>query len=361
MATYFFRNAGASWGTAANWSLTDGGGATGAVPTAADTANFTVNSGNCTVDTSSRVCLNLNFTGYTNTITMTNSITVSGNLTLSATMTIAGTSGLTLNSVTPTITSNTKTWPNNLTFNALNQVVTLADNWTVGGNWLCNQSTSTFNGNIMNVAGNFTTTGAMNNGTTKFVLNGTGTWSGAQALRNDIEINTAGTITLSGTVLFATKTLTLTLGTLSVGTSILSLSGSCTVTINNTGFTMNALSFTGSATFGGTNGWTTAAFSCTTAGTTITLASTITYTITTTMTVTGTIASPVLIKSSVGGSRAILTLNNTASATADCFCNATDIDSSLGQTIISFAATLSNTLNWNVLTAPKTISYGIIS
>jgi len=48
MATYYFRNVGTDWGTAANWSLTNGGGATGAVPTASDDALFTINSGNCT-------------------------------------------------------------------------------------------------------------------------------------------------------------------------------------------------------------------------------------------------------------------------------------------------------------------------
>ena len=57
MPTYFFRNTGdTNWGTATNWSLTDGGGATGQVPLATDIARFSNNSGNCTVNGSNRVC-----------------------------------------------------------------------------------------------------------------------------------------------------------------------------------------------------------------------------------------------------------------------------------------------------------------
>jgi len=44
MANYYFRNTGADWNTASNWSLTDGGGATGVVPTASDVAYITLNS-----------------------------------------------------------------------------------------------------------------------------------------------------------------------------------------------------------------------------------------------------------------------------------------------------------------------------
>jgi hypothetical protein len=96
-ASYYFRNAGVNWGTAANWSLTDGGGATGAVPLSTDLVYFTTNSGNCTLDASNKVCKAINFTGYTNTITFTNSLTVSGSVILSTGMGFAGSGTLTIN------------------------------------------------------------------------------------------------------------------------------------------------------------------------------------------------------------------------------------------------------------------------
>ena len=60
MATYYFRNTGnTAWNTASNWSLTDGGGPTGVVPTATDDAYFTSNSGSCVVAGTVGVCTNL--------------------------------------------------------------------------------------------------------------------------------------------------------------------------------------------------------------------------------------------------------------------------------------------------------------
>lgn len=96
-ASYYFRNAAVNWGTSTNWSLTDGGGATGAVPTSSDLVYFTVNSGNCTLDASDKVCKAINFTGYTNTITFTNNLTVSGSIILSTGMSFAGSGTLTIN------------------------------------------------------------------------------------------------------------------------------------------------------------------------------------------------------------------------------------------------------------------------
>jgi hypothetical protein len=118
-----------NWGTAANWTQ-------GTVPTAADghVTTFDASSPNCTVNTSSRVCNNLDFTGYTNTITMTNQITVSGNVTLVSTMAsrVAGAGALLINA-TSTMTSNGGTWPNALTIQGISQTYTLADNWVVTG------------------------------------------------------------------------------------------------------------------------------------------------------------------------------------------------------------------------------------
>ena len=81
MAIYYFRNTGnTDWNTASNWSLNDGGTASGAIPTTTDDAYFTSNSGNCTVNTATRVCANLIFSGvgagdYSGTFTLNNTLT----------------------------------------------------------------------------------------------------------------------------------------------------------------------------------------------------------------------------------------------------------------------------------------------
>ena len=82
-----------NYGTAGNWSLL-------AVPTANDgnTATFGATSPACTVNVAS-VCNSIDFTGYTNTITMTNTITVgsgaSGTITLgTTTVNVSGVSAL---------------------------------------------------------------------------------------------------------------------------------------------------------------------------------------------------------------------------------------------------------------------------
>ena len=99
MPSYYFRSTGSTaWNLASNWSLTDGGLATGAVPTNADDAFFSNNSGNCVLNAASLVCKTLDFTkgtGYSNIFTLTNGVTVSGNITLSSAMTITGTGTLT--------------------------------------------------------------------------------------------------------------------------------------------------------------------------------------------------------------------------------------------------------------------------
>ena len=158
MAIYFFRNTGdVNWGTATNWSLSDGGPADGAVPTAADDARFTANSGNCTTNASARVCLTLNCTGYTNTLTLTQVLTVGGNITLSGTMTIAGASQLRI-SASGTVTGNGCNIPNfrigvTVSLNCILADVLSIDNLLIGGN---NATTFTINGNSININGNLT-------------------------------------------------------------------------------------------------------------------------------------------------------------------------------------------------------------
>jgi hypothetical protein len=217
MATYYFRNVGTDWNTASNWSLTDGGGATGAVPTAADDAYFTSNSGNCTISTASRVCLTLIFSGvgagnYTGTFTLNNTLTVSGNITLSSGMTFAGTSTITINA-NSTITSNTKVFPCNITISGA-RTITLGDDVYVTGNISTTGAvgnTVTFNNNTLYVAGNFGTfnIGMIITNNSNVVMNGTGTFSVSTAFSATIRgtgtfsFDTTGTITILTSTFFA--------------------------------------------------------------------------------------------------------------------------------------------------------------
>lgn len=242
MAVYYFRNNTASWNTAANWSLTNGGGATGAIPTAADDVIFTNLSGACTVDTASAVCKTITFTTYTNTITMTNSITVSGNVTLGASMGISGT-GLLRPNATGTLTSNGKVWSSGMDLRGIS-TFTLADNWVITGSLLIGLSTETIviNGAFsFSVGGNLTIgTSTTVSGAATIILNGTGTVTTTGQLRNNLTINTAGTITFSGTISYNTGTLTYTAGTVTTTGSTLSIAGS--TTLNTAGITWNNIS-----------------------------------------------------------------------------------------------------------------------
>lgn len=131
-----------NWGTATNWD-------TGALPVAAAAgtdAIFDSASLDCTVNVAG-VCRNLNFTGYTRTITINNNITVGSTssanqnhaVTLSPTMGIGGTAGfLTRANGVTTLTSNGRQWPNGVGLNsvivATNSTIALVGNWTNLGN-----------------------------------------------------------------------------------------------------------------------------------------------------------------------------------------------------------------------------------
>lgn len=164
----------------------------GIAPSSTDTIDFTATSGQLTVNTIFTIA-GIDFTNYVNTLTMSAVLSVNGNVTLVAGMTITGASGLTV-STTATLTSNGKTWPNNLTFSGTSQTYTLADNWTVNGTF--SVGNSIVNGNIINLVGNLSVTASMTSrGTTVMNFAGTSTWTGNVYLRNSITVN--GNLTLS--------------------------------------------------------------------------------------------------------------------------------------------------------------------
>jgi len=240
MADRYFINGGIdnNWGSTANWSATSGGTGGASIPTAADAVFFDANSPNVTVNASNRVCLSLNFTGYTNTITMTFNITVSGSVTLATAMGIAGT-GTLIVIATSTLTSNGRTWPNALTLSGA-VTYTFGDNWTVSGLVTigASSSTITFNSNRITCNGGLTNTAGTGSltGTATFVLGG-GTFTVSQTGGGiGFNIEYAGNITFSsganlrivgGTHTYISGNVTF------AGAHTLSLSGSCTFNTSN--------------------------------------------------------------------------------------------------------------------------------
>ena len=390
MASYYFRNTGSvAYNLASNWSLIDGGGATGVVPTSSDDAFFSNNSGNCVLNAASLVCKTLDFTkgtGYANTFTITNPITVSGSVTLSSTMTITGTQYININA-TATLTSNGKTWTGG--FGLTNAVtVTLADNWVITGNINITTGAIVINGNQITLNGGMTIGGAAPSlsGTTTLVFgNGTFSGAGSNGVSNNITINSAGSVSVgtSGSPFILTGgTFTYTAGTITQ--AYLNLNGAA-FTFNTSGMTFNAITTGGftspstitlasiwnvtsytvgfssasnqNLTFAGTAGFNIGTLISNQANKTITLVSGVTYNINTSITsLFGTSANHNKIISSIGGIKSILTLNQGATQDLS-FVDGTDIDSSNGQSIWSYKGTLTRTINWQQLpTEPKTIA-----
>ncbi len=157
----------------------------GAFVTTIGTLNY---SSNCTLAAGASIVV----TGAT-TFTQTCTVFSGGTVTL-ASATLSTGSVLTIASSNVTVTGTTTV--------SVASSISGVFNWTTGG---------------------LTTTNNLT-GTSTIVFGGTGTWTGAAgSLANNCTINTAGTLTLSGTILYTTGTITYTAGTVSVGTSILSI------------------------------------------------------------------------------------------------------------------------------------------
>jgi len=275
MANKYWIGGGANtnWATSANWSLSSGGAAGGGIPTSADVANFTgvgVNAnGVSTISATITVGGLIITSGFTGTITHNAVLTCSATLTLGANYTISGTSSMTINLAT-SMTSNGKTWPNNMTMTGASTIKTLVDNWTIAGT-LTVSSTTVLNGNNLYVAG-MTMTSPIS-GTTHIHFSGTGTWSGTQAIGNNVTFE--GNTTITGTVGYSVGTMTYSSGTLTTTGSVLTLSTTPTLNTpgvhwydvqvsNSTTITLNAkllidnvlsTAATQNVVFAGTYGW----------------------------------------------------------------------------------------------------------
>ena len=221
---------GGNWNAVTTW-------VGGVVPSPTlDTVAFTATSGNLTVNVAS-TCIGIDFTNYVNTITFTALLTINGFVNLgTGGYTQVGASGIQV-AGTFTLTSGGVTWSRLWTF-AGGGVFTLADNWNFTG--ILNFSNTgglNINGNTINTLNLTSTSASAVSGTTNIVFNGTGTWSNTStgAVRNNITINTTGTLTISGNVYYNTGTLTYIAGTVVSTGSVLNIS--LATTINTSGMT----------------------------------------------------------------------------------------------------------------------------
>jgi len=142
-------------------------------------------------------------------------------------------STLTLLSAT-TLNTGGMTW-NNVQLNTATQTHTLTSDLNISGTFSLLASANIVNGAFnINISGSLTSSFAIS-GTATIIMNGTGTWSGAGAVRNNLTFNTAGTITISGTVSYSTGTLTYTAGTMITTGSTLTISSTSPTNLNTSG------------------------------------------------------------------------------------------------------------------------------
>lgn len=238
MAVRTVSNTGGNWNATATW-------VGGVVPsTTLDTVAFTATSGQLTVNVAS-TCIGIDFTNYVNIITFTALLTINGPVNLGAVgYTQAGASGIRVGT-TATHTSGGVTWSRLWTFQGTSQTYTMSGTWTFTGTLNFSAITAmTLTGSTINTAGLTVTTTATVSGTTAIVFNSTGTWNhtAAGVVRNNVTINTAGTLTIGANIYYNTGTLTYTAGTVNTTTnnSTLNISAATTINTGGMGTTTNA-------------------------------------------------------------------------------------------------------------------------
>ena len=395
-------------GTSQTYTLADAWIVNGTV-TSNGVTLLTINGSSITCTTSLSTGGSVVCTGTTNFI-MSGTGTWSGNGTLrnnltfntAGIITISGavafnTGTITYTAGTITTTGSTLTIAVSTTFNTsgmiwnaiiLSVVVTITNNSALimaGLLTVSGSGTNVINGSDWEIRGGYTASSGRNmTGTAKLVFGGSGTQNishgNTASFTNNVDFNTSGTITFSNNTFYygGGGTLTYIAGTITTAGLTLGILTSCT--LNTNGITWNIINIavstvtlnslltatgtvtiTGDVTFNGTSSFTFGSFICATVGKIITLKSTFTYTITASIVITGTLVSRIAFVSSIGGSKAILTLQNGATQDLD-YCNATDIDSSLGATMWSYKGTITTCSNWNLMPSqPAPVSYAYMN
>lgn len=357
-----------------NWAASSGDTTRVAAPTISDDVTFDgvgTNANTASVVSAGQNIISLTFTsGYTNTITINTGVvlqTNAGNFTdnTAHSWVVNGTGSLVLIGAC-TINSGGKTFPGPVQFSTAS-TKTLSVDWTITGT-LTNSSTTVLNGNILTIGGGLTTSAALLSGTTKLVFNGTGTLvtGGAPGVTNNIDINTAGTITMGNPFNFATGTLRLVaVGTL-VSANGLTVAGTCTLDIAGATWALVTFSVTGTitvsslitatvitintgvaVTFAGTFGFTTDTLNINSAANnTQTFVNSVTYTINTALTANrASFANPVTVTSNDGTLRANIILLNASSTCNVVWISFTRINAAGGRPIVTSNGTVTDSIN----------------
>jgi hypothetical protein len=217
------------WNNAGNWG--SGGTGTG-IPSATVDAIFDGTATRNCVLGANRTCRALTFTGFTFQLDLaTFTLTTNNNITFQSDQSsiIIGTTGILASNASGTITSNSGIWPLNFTINNNNVTITLADDMRVAGSYSASGGTRVVNGLFsIFVGGNFTTT-ATHTGTANFIMNGSGTYSGNSQC--NLEVNTSGTIIITGTVSFIRRFIITAAGSITMTAANVTISGGTTVDI----------------------------------------------------------------------------------------------------------------------------------
>ena len=230
---------------------------------------------NFTINTAGILTLGANVRYGTGILTYTAGtvVTTGSNLTILTSATLT-TNGISWNDITSSGTT-TITLGSNLTLTGTLNIVSAATlSFTLGGNTVVTtaasisnsgsftvpstltfvnftSSSGVFNGNTINITGNLSLSANGCTGSTNIVYTGTGTWtaSGSSAIiQNPFTINTAGTLTLLGTVYKGGQTYTITAGTIIDTGATMVVGTSSSTTCNIASKTFEKLLVSGSIT-----------------------------------------------------------------------------------------------------------------
>jgi len=277
----------------------------------------------------------------------------------------------------------------NLNHNGLGNTIFLSSSLICSGNYTTVGGVNTVNNSTLEVQRNII--GVFNgqqSGTAAIIIGGNTPTTYSIVSNNTTTINkTAGGNVLlqnisglAAGLSYGASTFTYTAGTINPGTSTMTIGSACTlngmtwynltvpgaftVTMDAANTIQNNLTLgsTGNTAFTGSAGWTCANLICSNTSRTITLGNSSTgasYRTTTNASLTATAAAPILMTSDNATTRSLWTLDYGAQQQL-IYVSGTRIDSSQGQTIWSFGAALTNTVNWATGSRPGTTAYTFV-
>ena len=214
-------NTGGNWNATTTW-------VGGVVPLNADTVDFTATSGNLVVNVSTANLTGIDFTNYVGIITFNQPINTNGTINLGTGLFIQeGTSGLNING-SSTISGTTIFNNISITFGT----TTLSNDLNVLTLTLNGNNNPTLQSNKINIIGNLQIDGTNTiSGTAEIVLLGNVTWSNSSnaELRNNVTINSAGTIKLGTNVYYGVGTLKHLSGKINAKNSTFNISSNATL------------------------------------------------------------------------------------------------------------------------------------